>query len=319
MRRKSKKGELPLALHAKFLKYAGTMGGGEKLPEPPQEKGELKLLQCCENTRGGQRAQGKSIERERKRDVPHQLRHALAEKCLITSPFKFLAQHRRHRGKLCIELLQGPELLEKFGSTLRPYAMHAREIIRRVARQPLPCGDLIGAHAVFLVNILWPQRLRLLIPLVGDDDAHSVARKLQGIPVTSNDGNTHTRPLPGRRIRTQKIISLVAGIGNMGEAERIDDLQNEGNLTQEIFRRFLAPLLVRRVLLMTKRLPARIEAEKQGIGSFLLQNGQEHRRHPEHRIHLEARTRAERPRDRPVRPVHQMVPINKYKMAHSHA
>ena len=199
---------------------------------------------------------------------------------------------------------------------LLPHTRHAGEIVRAVASQRGVVDVLLGCDAV---SLLHP-------PGVGDDHVRDATACVEHVDVVIHElervaiAGHHQHPpvLIGSlaRQRGDDVVRLDARHTELGDAERIEHLADQGELCSEEIWRRLTLRLVLRVLLCAERLATDVPGHRHGVGFLIAEQLDEHRREPVDRIRHLPRCRRQVGGERIERPVGEAVSVEERERGH---
>ena len=162
------------------------------------------------------------------------------------------------------QVVECAELLQQLGSRLLADAGHTLDIVNRVANERLEVDDLFGRDAPILQQAGAVKGL-VLAKVV---KTNPVVDKLPAILVAGAEEDV--QPALGRLTgdRGEDVVRLVAGDAQAWNAQRFQQLPNQGQLRLEVVRHGSAVRLVFREEVIPKRRPRFIERRQQ-VGRLL--------------------------------------------------
>ena len=156
----------------------------------------------------------------------------------------------------------GREELER---RLFPHAGDARDVVRRVAHEPLEVLHAFGGQPVALQQELGRILLRIRQTAPGQQHVRALAHQLQRVPVARDQQRGRALRLRRARERAQDVVRLVAGALAHGHAHLPQELPDQRELAQQILRRLAPAGLVGGVAPVAERRLVHVERHGQVV------------------------------------------------------
>ena len=175
------------------------------------------------------------------------------------------------------QLRQRAELRYPLGRRLLADAGDAGQVVARVTAQGREVRVLDRGQPVLLHDRLGGEPGHVADPTAGHQHRHVIGDQLQRVPVAGHDQHAHAvgRALGGQR--RDDVVGLVAGQRQPPDPERVQHLEDEGQLPAEV-RRGLPPVrLVLDILLVPERRLAPVERHRHMGRPLIAQHVDEHR------------------------------------------
>ena len=188
------------------------------------------------------------------------------------------------------QVVEGAELLQQFRRRLDPDAGDARHVVDRVAGQRQQVHHLFGGDPPVGLQ---PVDVEDFV-LAQVEDADAVGQELPGVLVGGADEDVEVAlgPAPGEG--RDHVVGLEARLDQDGDAERLEQPLDDGDLRAEVLGHLLALALVVGEDLGAEDRPAAVERRREIVGLAGFQEVQQ--------VSEDAEDRVRRP---PIRPRHQ--------------
>jgi hypothetical protein len=211
--------------------------------------------------------------------------------------------------------LQRAELLQELGGGLVADARDARDVVRRVALEPVEVGDEVGRDAVAVEHRLVVVDLRVGDAAAGGHHAHARVGvdDLERVAVAGDDHDRHAVVAGALGDRGDDVVGLEAGNLDVAVAERLDErLEVRPLLLEQARPRRARGLVVLGDLLAPRG--ARVPDHERRLRPVLGEQLHEHRGEPEDRVRREAGGRRDRLGQREERPVGERVAVDEEEL-----
>ncbi len=174
------------------------------------------------------------------------------------------------------QLGERAELGDPLRGGLLPHPRDARQVVARVATQRREVRVLHGREAVLCHDLVRGETGHFADPTAGHQRGHLRADQLEHVTVAGDDEHVQTGVdrLAGQR--GDDVVRLETGHRQPGDAERVEHLEDQGELAAEFGGRFPPVGLVFDVLLVPERGLAPVEGHRHVCGLLVLQHFDEH-------------------------------------------
>ena len=239
------------------------------LGQPLHQRAELQLVEQRLDALAVEAPQPALIDVKLDRRVAADRRLVLAEQRLLLELAQLLPQLlRRHLRDRRVDALDAPELLDQLRRRLLADARHARDVVRRVALQPLVVGNLRRLEVVSLahaVSVVGDRRRGLDVRPVHE---HVDARldELQQVAVERHERHRNAALLRLLRERAQHVVRFVARHFEDRHVERLEHLPDAPALPLQLVGHRRARRLVRLVASERNVLPGASSATARCVG-----------------------------------------------------
>ncbi len=298
-------------------RVAGRLAGHRR--QALDERAELVLAEQPDDRLAVVVAEPGRLEVELDRQVAHDRRQVLAHEDLLAMLDELVAQLvRLDLVDPLVQRVERPELADELGRGLLPHPGHARDVVGRVALERLVVDHLAGDQVEPLVDLRRVVEDRVLDAGSRRHQAGVVGDQLEHVQVAGHDRRVEAAALGVHGDRADDVVRLVAGQLVDGDAQRLDDLADLGELVAQVVRHPLAGRLVLGVLLVAERRALEVEGDRDVVRLDVRDAAQDDAAEAEDRVDELALRRREG-REREVSAVDEPVAVEQHQAFHRQA